>query len=80
MAHELSGYGNVKVAGSSAWALRPATEHSRSYITGGSAGCPIWATGCQMLLKLAESFDSRSYIAQVKYGDVLQGKQGHDMI
>ena len=49
MAHEFNGYGNVKVAGYSAWALWPASEHSRSYITGGSAGLPYGkpaATSC----------------------------------
>ena len=40
MAYEFNGYGNVKVAGNSAWALGLATEHSLSYITGGSAGFP----------------------------------------
>ena len=50
MAYEFNGYGNVKVVGWSAWALRPASEHSRSYITGGSADRPngrMAATGCQ---------------------------------
>ena len=49
MAHEFNGYGNVKVAGGSAWALLPAIEHSRSYITGGPAGRPngrLAATSC----------------------------------
>ena len=40
MAYEFNGYGNVKVAGNSARALGLATEHSLSYITGGSAGFP----------------------------------------
>ena len=50
MAYEFNGYGNVKVVGWSAWAPRPASEHSRSYITGGSADRPngrMAATGCQ---------------------------------
>ena len=48
--YEFNGYGNVKVVGWSAWALRPASEHSRSYITGGSADRPngrMAATSCQ---------------------------------
>ena len=40
MAYEFNGYGNVKVAGNSARALGLVTEHSLSYITGGSAGLP----------------------------------------
>ena len=49
MAYEFNGYGNVKVAGNSARALGLATEHSLSYITGGSAGIPkgrLAATCC----------------------------------
>ena len=49
MAYEFNGYGNVKVAGNSARALGLATEHSLSYITGGSAGLPYGrpaATSC----------------------------------
>ena len=49
VANEFNGYGNVKVAGNSAWALGLATEHSLSYITGGPAGSPkgrLAATCC----------------------------------
>ena len=49
LAYEFNGYGNVKVAGNSARALGLVTEHSLSYITGGSAGLPYGrpaATSC----------------------------------
>ena len=63
MAYEFNGYGNVKVAGGSAWALMPAIEHSRSYITGGPAGCPTRATGCHKLL-YPQNFLIFGYLAQ----------------